>query len=713
MENLLRDLDGEEKINVMLDIAVAYGRDYENRLYYASRAFEQSVIIDYPFGYIEGAANIAYSYYFRRDYNTAINYFTTALQKAVEVENNHLIAVNNHRLGNSYQKISKNDSAKYYFKLAINYWEQNYEGRELDYYFSANNLGLIYWRTSAYDSAITYYRKAKELAELLGGKKRIAAVNNNIGVIYWQWGIHDKAIEYYSESLNIRKELQDSSGMAKLYNNIGLAYLEHKNYPLAEEYFRTGLQISTTITEHNTIGYSYNNLGRTSFERGKYLEALNYYEESLEEYKFLENSDGVSLSYNDISLCLNKLGRYTEAIQYANDALQISIRKENKNHKGIACRNLGTAYAGLGNFDKSFAAFDTALSIAKEINALILLRDTYEALADAHKSAKNTKEFTRSLELFYDTKVKIQNENSSNRLLEFQTRLETLEAKQKLEETEYQLANRVMFLYILSGFLVILLIVIIFIYRLYKSRNKAYQELNIKTELLNELNATKDKILSVIAHDLKNPMGTVQSYSQMMMHDYNDMTDAERMESMTGIYTSIKVVLDILENLLTWARSQRGLIEAQIEKFDISEVLAKLEYNLTHLAEEKKIELIISRNNSIINSDRFFIETILNNLLTNGIKFTNSGGTVELDINVSDKLVTFIVKDNGVGMKPEVIKTLFSHSKSGETRGTNMEKGTGLGLIICQELADILGGKISVDSEVNNGSVFSVEIPVT
>lgn len=711
MVSALKDAGGEEKIDIMLNIASAFGNDSKNRLYYANLAFEQSVIIDYPFGYIEGAANIAYSYYFEKNYRTSINYFSMALRKAEEVNNNHLIAVNNHRLGNSYQKISENDSAKYHFRMAINYWEQNHEGRELDYYFSANNLGLIYWRTSVYDSAIAYYRKAKKMAELLGGKKRIAAVNNNIGVIYWQWGIHDKAIQYYSESLEMREELHDSSGMAKLYNNIGLVYLEHKNYTLAEEYFRNGLSISRAIKEHNTIGYSYNNLGRTAFEAGDFNKAFDYYKLSLEEYKFLDNFDGVSMSFNDIALSLNRLHQYDAAIGFARDALDISVRNGNKNHQGIAYKNLGISYAGYGNFKQSFAFFDSALAIGNEINSLIHIRDTYEALAEAQKAANNTTEYAKYLRLFYETKTKIQNEKSSNRLIEFQTRLETLEAKQKLEETEYLLKNRQFSLYILTGFLVVLLIVTIIVYRFYKSRNKAYQELNSKTEQLDNLNATKDKILSVIAHDLKNPMGSVQSYSQMLIHEYYEMSETERIESARGIFTSIRIVFGILDNLLTWARNQRGLIEAHIEKIDLNEVTNKLKFNLVHLAEEKQIELKINEQNLIINSDRFFIETILNNLLTNAIKFTKPKGRVALEIEPRRTSTVFNIQDTGTGISPEQTQTLFSLPKTSETKGTNFEKGTGLGLIICKELVEKLGGNITVTSKLNTGSTFIVEIP--
>jgi|GEM_PF-4838771 len=709
----LPELDGQDKVDALLDLSQLSGNNSADRKKYAEEAVEISKQLNYPFGIIEGLANIGYSYYNAKDYKPAVNYFSIAYNDAKDENLKHLIAVNSHRLGISYQKLAINDSAKFYFKKAISIWINDSQDHELDLYFSANNLGLLYWRTAVYDSAITYYRIAKRMTERINDKKREAAINNNIGIIYWQWGIYDQAIEYYSNSLNARQELKDSAGVAKMYNNLGLAYLEHGNKLEAKKYFEQGLEISKLIHNDAIKGYSLNNLGRIYLELGDFNESLKFYQLSLKAYENLDSDEGKILNYNDIALALNGLNRPDEALSYTHRAMQISIRKQFRQYIGISYRNFGESYILLNQFSEGITNLDSAVSVAKETKAAVLLRDSYKSLSHAYQKKNDMANYAKYLNLYYETKEKILTEKSSNRLLEFQTRIETLESQRLLKEKEFQLEHTAIQLYYAYGIVFLMLIVIFIIYRMNRAKRIINETLNKNNEQLDSLNATKDKILSVIAHDLKNPMGNVLNYAEFLVYDYDDMNDSERISIAQGIHISILSVFDLLNNLLTWARNQRGLIEIEKESFDVSQVIEKVHKRTQLLFNEKLLTCSIIVDKKTITSDKFIIETVLTNLVNNAVKFTPVNGKIEIFGKVLNDQYSISVKDSGIGMTADKISTIFNIQTSTETKGTNSEKGTGLGLIICKELIDKIGGTISVESKVGEGSTFTITIPQT
>ncbi|MCB9219842.1 MAG: PAS domain S-box protein [Ignavibacteriales bacterium] len=231
---------------------------------------------------------------------------------------------------------------------------------------------------------------------------------------------------------------------------------------------------------------------------------------------------------------------------------------------------------------------------------------------------------------------------------------------------------------------------------------------------LKDLNASKDKFFSIISHDLRSPFTSIIGFAEVMLEDIETLTKDEIKEFTNSIYKSSKNIQNLLENLLQWSRVQTGRIEFNPINFDlnnlINDVIALFQVN----AARKKINLISSvEKNYTVRADKFMIDTVLRNLVSNSIKFTNSGGEIKVNVEeLSEKELTISVSDNGVGIKEEVIEKLFKIDSHVTTKGTEKEKGTGIGLILCKEFVEKHEGKIWVESKIDEGSQFKFILPI-
>lgn len=240
------------------------------------------------------------------------------------------------------------------------------------------------------------------------------------------------------------------------------------------------------------------------------------------------------------------------------------------------------------------------------------------------------------------------------------------------------------------------------------------ETLNRQYNELKQMNITKDKFFSIIAHDLKNPISSFLSVSDFLVGKFNDLRKDEIKEFLDEVHISAKNVYELLENLLLWSRSQRGLIHYHPMNLDLKTIFAN-NVNLLEINTEMKgvkLEYSLSKSYEVF-ADPNMLNTILRNLITNATKFTSEGGCINLMASDYDENFCLIsVSDTGVGIEPKKLAKLFQLEHSTTTDGTNNEKGTGLGLILCKDFVEIHKGKIWVESVPDKGSNFNFTIPL-
>ncbi|MCK5137269.1 MAG: ATP-binding protein [Bacteroidales bacterium] len=267
--------------------------------------------------------------------------------------------------------------------------------------------------------------------------------------------------------------------------------------------------------------------------------------------------------------------------------------------------------------------------------------------------------------------------------------------------------------------------VMIYIYLVKSRTNRLLKYQNHQISLTNEalreseknlmeLNATKDKFFSIISHDLKNPFSSLLSISELMVDSFDDADTDDHRAGFRKINQSVRHLLSLLENLLTWSSSQRGKIKCDPVRFNLSNLIQE-NINLHKLPAEKKgIELFSPTEDAVYaHGDRDMINSVIRNLMTNAVKFTDRDKKVEVKVLKKEKNIEVCIVDEGIGITKENLRKLFRIDEKFKSTGTAGEKGTGLGLIICREFIEKNGGEITVQSKPGEGTTFRFTIPMS
>jgi signal transduction histidine kinase len=225
---------------------------------------------------------------------------------------------------------------------------------------------------------------------------------------------------------------------------------------------------------------------------------------------------------------------------------------------------------------------------------------------------------------------------------------------------------------------------------------------------LDRLNRTKDKFFSIIAHDLRNPFNAIIGFSELLRNDFHGMDDLQKLNVLELINVSSQTAYNLLENLLQWARTQTDKINFNPENFDLSEAANTVIDLHCVIARKKGIKMKNEiPDETIVHADKNMISSVLRNLVSNAVKFTNPDGEISLRVKQKEDVVEVFVIDDGIGMNQECLHKLFRIDTYYSTSGTMGESGTGLGLIICKEFIEKNSGRIKASSNEGSGTTMT------
>jgi len=244
-------------------------------------------------------------------------------------------------------------------------------------------------------------------------------------------------------------------------------------------------------------------------------------------------------------------------------------------------------------------------------------------------------------------------------------------------------------------------------------RKKAEEEIKMKNELLQTANAEKDKFFSILSHDLRGSLSSFVALTQILAEDIQNMTPDEIRDITASMKTDASGIYTLLENLLEWSRLKRGVMEFNPEKLNLIKAISTGIETISASAREKGITVDISLSDKLeVFADRHMFETIIRNLVSNAVKFTPVNGKVRVSgFRNKDNHIEFKINDTGIGMTSDLMNRLFLLNEKTNRKGTNGEPSSGLGLLLCKEFIEKLGGKIRVESMVGKGSTFTFTIP--
>lgn len=244
------------------------------------------------------------------------------------------------------------------------------------------------------------------------------------------------------------------------------------------------------------------------------------------------------------------------------------------------------------------------------------------------------------------------------------------------------------------------------------ARINAHLTIRKQQKVLKKLNASKDRLFSILSHDLRSPFLALNGFSELLVQSLDTFTKDEIKDIANRIMSTGKNTLKLLEDILKWANLQRDKFEYEIEDVVIEEIIEMLLMLMREAASSKNLCFNVKvPKNAVIRTDKNIINTVLRNLIGNAIKFSKDGGTITIGLENTDKYDKLFVKDEGVGMDDDIKLNLFQLDTVVTKPGTKGEKGTGLGLILCKELIEKIEGKIVVESEIGKGTTISIIIP--
>jgi signal transduction histidine kinase len=407
-------------------------------------------------------------------------------------------------------------------------------------------------------------------------------------------------------------------------------------------------------------------------------------------------------------------------MHYFNQSLELSRANDDKQGISIALSNLGQL-TEKGNEASSLSQLLESLKEAKSLGYRKIVMSNYGSLRDFYSNKgdyKSAFEYAMKYQLLNDS---IYDEESADKIIELQTKYETAEkekqlviAKKEKLEKDLELNKANVTKYGMFGISAILLLLLGSLYSRYLIKRRSQMQLAAINEELNELNNTKDKLFSIVSHDLKNSMSGFSGIVNTLNSSYEKFS-ADQVKYYVGeVSASANSMKGLLRNLLDWARSQQNLIKVCPSQFSIASLVSECTLLVDQQLRRKNIELDVAVDDDLmLVSDRNIVTTIVRNLLVNAVKYSNDGGRIFITSSLVNQEIEISVADNGVGMDQQDVDFIMNTGTFMKSKpGVQGEKGAGLGLMLTKELLEKISGRLMVVSEIGKGSTFSIVLPV-
>jgi len=585
---------------------------------------------------------------------------------------------------------------------------------------------------------------------------------HQLGKIYDEMGNKAEALNNYLKAFEVwRTHKSPLLTKEDFYENIANLYLQSGQYKEAQYYYEELLKWASKENNNKKEDGIYENkkiqataaqgLVRVFIAKKEYDTALFYLQKS-EEFCTGKSKRKCLLATYDLysELYFTKFD-YNLAKKYAFEALQIAEQLGEQQQAILLSIRLGDIYSAETSYDKAELFLKRAEKTALSLDNNLLYKQVYFSFANLYEKSQKDKMALNYYRKYLIYKDSVHNEVSIRKINSLQMQFEQERHRQEIEllelnQREKQLqqqaeVDRAQALNIIGLIFIIALAIVAFlIYSRYRfgertqkilknqsnSIQKQNQELqSINRQLveskkeLNAINKTKDRFFSIVAHDLKGPLNSLKGYSHLIS-TFGDKLPKEEIISMAADQErTLDNLYKFLEDLLSWSRIQMKAVALEPKNIELNVIMAKMCAILMPQIKEKEIDsAYLNMDGKTVYADENAVFTILRNLVSNAVKFTPRHGTIRVNAEVEKDengnytgFTKISVSDTGVGMPKIVYKKLFKLDNKYSTKGTEGEKGTGLGLIICKEFVEQNGGEIGVESKENEGTIFWFTLP--
>ncbi|WP_288339391.1 tetratricopeptide repeat-containing sensor histidine kinase [uncultured Roseivirga sp.] len=586
------------------------------------------------------------------------------LHKAQDLDNDLLENEAKLWLGASLSSIGKYDSSI----IVLDSWSMhNGKERNINYVKRNFHKAVSHYYLGEYSTAVDLFLSTANAHELTEEPKFHGRYFRVLGEVYRAADNLNPALENLEKALGICEEAQDTIGVAATLNRLGVVYYQKEEHEIAEKLLLQSLDISQQAGLDGVAANNFNDLGELYYATKEYEKCLALYERALQMAQ--DESTRINTLNNIARLDWN-LGRFSEAVNRAKEAL----------------------------------------ALAEEMNILTYKVDATKIIADSYEDMGKYVDATHFYNIYINYLETLFEEEQTKQIVELETQYQTAQKEREIENLQLQqLAEKERQQLYLIGLIVVALFLLILL-MLFVQIRRNNRKISLQNHKLEELNASKDKFFSIIAHDLRSPMIALQGVGQKLEYFIRKEKQEKILEMGGKIDRSIDQLNHLLNNLLHWAASQTQSVPYKPEHIDLGEIINENVELYKGLIESKGIKIEQSRNKAMVFADRNALSAIVRNLLSNAIKFSLEGGRITVCAEEQTMGTTLTIKDEGVGIEKVKLQSLFGNSTF-STFGSMGERGFGLGLKLTKEFVDLNKGTISVTSEPGKGTCFVLGFP--
>ncbi len=568
------------------------------------------------------------------------------------------------------------------------------------------------------DTIIQYSKQAIELAEKLNLDPAKLIIVKGLG--YLQLGKSAEALEHFMKAAELYEKTDNNIGLATVYSNIAWAYSGQQNHTSAIKYLRNAVHIFENEQDTFRIASSLNNLGYEYYKIAEYDSALILFSHAQKIYVNINYNPGYAYCVGNSGLVYAKQKKYSEAEGHLLHA--IKLLSDYGDDRAVT--EFMIEYARIlkykGHTKDAIRYASRSYHIASRNNIIEFKRDAAKCLSHLYGSINQFDSAFYFQSLFIGFSDSIRNLETIQKMADLRTEFEVA---QKQGEVDLLEKEKITQLIIIGALILIILLaggLIVLYYTSLKRVRKFTAILEERRKLLEQqstelknLNHIKDRFFSIISHDLRGPISSLGGISFMIKESIENDNRALLQEIADYIDQTVVSLSGLLENLLNWALSQQGQLPFHIEKIDTKTLIREVVKLFTTISISKHIRIkLTTKDNLYIKADNNSIMTIIRNLLSNAFKFTNMGGVIHISTKRNKNgVIEIMISDNGIGIPTDKLSWLFQLREAKSTRGTEKEKGIGLGLTLVHEFVKLNKGEIKVQSVVGKGTTFTLLLP--
>lgn len=564
-------------------------------------------------------------------------------------------------------------------------------------------VGIYYYDHAEYQRCIRYANLALEPVNNLKDTAVLAAVLDILAASYICTGLYDKAHQTLEHSLMLAEQQNDEAGQGVVYSNMGALYTQMKKDSLSIAMYSKAMNIARKLHDESALAIRLSKLGEVYVRLGKPEDALPLFKEALELDTRIGNKDKIAIRQSNLASAYTEMNRYDEAERLYVQAIETFRNLDKKFSLATSCLQMGKLQYKMEQWQQAEKYYKEAEHIAKATGMIATEMATSEGLYRIYKRTNPGLAFNyieRKNQL-NDSLYRLESEKQVN---DFMVRYEMAEKEHQIIIHQAELRRKNQQQWVLMAGIALCLIILLIVdryRRLVRRRNRE----------LYEMNRTKDRLFSIISHDLKSPVMAQKRAVDGLLHKLDDLSADELKTNLYDFQHATEAELDLLQNLLSWARMQTGQMKPAPIVFDMNETVAEVARIYRMPAQHKQINLRLQTAEKCeAFADRNMIQAVLRNMLHNAIKFSHPDSEIIITTKCLEESVRVSVKDSGVGMKPEQIDAILKNRTFRSTAGTHNEKGSGLGLLICKEMLERNDSKLMIRSEQGQGTEVEFEL---